>query len=195
MLLGVKQNEKSDSIQRMAERGRKSYGLYWCIGVTNDKENIILLKTWNGSDITKLIKLEKPLLTIKAEPTTDDDTPAEVTFANWLNDCMHTFRKRWINTWPCINYCLHNKAKEDIPHNKAQHIIRFLVVNFDKKLYSIEEGIKDAVIFGMNDSMLKEKALVVDPDLEKLTQWVLAREAGNEDAHHLKGSNIRRLDF
>ena len=37
------------------------------------------------------------------------------------------------------------------------------------------ETIKDAVIFGMNDSMLKEKTLDVDPDLEKLTRWVLAR--------------------
>ena len=66
----------------MAGSGRKSYGLYRCIGVTNNKENIILLKMWNGSDITKLIELEKPPLTIKAEPTTDDDAPAEVTFAN-----------------------------------------------------------------------------------------------------------------
>ena len=37
------------------------------------------------------------------------------------------------------------------------------------------ETIKDAVIFGMNDSMLKEKTLDVDPDLEKPTRWVLAR--------------------
>ena len=43
--------------------------------------------------------------------------------------------------------------------------------------------------------MLKEKALAKDPDLEKLTRWGLAREARKEDAHHLKGSNIRRLDF
>ena len=95
-----------------------------------------------------------------------------------------------------IGYTIRQKkAYHTTRHNKAQHVIRLLVLNFDKKLYAIEEAIKDAVIFGMNDSMLKEKALVVDPDLEKLTQRVQAREAGNEDAHHLKGSNIRRLDF
>ena len=37
------------------------------------------------------------------------------------------------------------------------------------------ETIKDAVIFGMNDSVLKEKTLAVDQDFEKLTWWVLAR--------------------
>ena len=32
-----------------------------------------------------------------------------------------------------------------------------------------------------------------DPDIEKLTRWGQARETGKEDAHHLKGANIRKL--
>ena len=51
------------------------------IDVTNDKKKIILLKTWGGSDITKLIKLEKSPLNIKTEPTTDDEAPAEVIYS------------------------------------------------------------------------------------------------------------------
>ena len=54
------------------------------------------------------------------------------------------------------------------------------ILNFGKRLYTIKEAIKDAAIFGMNDSVLKEKALAEDPDLEKLIPWGLAREAGKE---------------
>ena len=53
----------------MAGRDRKSYGKHCCIGVTNDKEKIILFKTWDGLDIAKLIKLEKLPLIIKTEST------------------------------------------------------------------------------------------------------------------------------
>ena len=42
------------------------------IGVTNNKEKITLLKTWGGSVITELIKLEKSPPNIKKEPATDD---------------------------------------------------------------------------------------------------------------------------
>ena len=43
------------------------------------------------------------------------------------------------------------------------------ILNFEKKLYTIEETIKDASIFGMNESVLKEKGLAEDLDLKKLT--------------------------
>ena len=54
---------------------------------------------------------------------------------------------------------------------------------------SIEEAIKDAAIFGMNDGQMKEKALAEDPSIETLTRWCQARESGKEDAHHLKNAN------
>ncbi len=67
-------------------------------------------------------------------------------------------------------------------------------LNFDKKPYTTEEAIKDAAIFGMNDGSLREKALAEDPNLEKLSRWGQAREAGREDAHSLdKTAQVKRV--
>ena len=67
--------------------------------------------------------------------------------------------------------------------------VKAKILNFDKKPYTIEEAIKDAAIFGMNDGQMKEKALAEDPSIETLTRWCQARESGKEDAHQLKGAN------
>jgi len=46
----------------------------------------------------------------------------------------------------------------------------------------------------MNDANFRVKALAEDPDLEKLSQWGQAREAGREDAHNLeKTANVKRI--
>ena len=66
------------------------------IGVTNDKEKIILLKTWGGSDITELIKLEKSPLNIKTEPTADGETPAEVTHIQ-LIERLRVYLSKMVN--------------------------------------------------------------------------------------------------
>ena len=66
------------------------------IGLTNDKEKIILLKTWSGSDFTKLIKLEKSPLNIKTEPTTDDETLAEVTYSQ-LIEKLHAYLSKMVD--------------------------------------------------------------------------------------------------
>lgn len=63
---------------------------------------------------------------------------------------------------------------------------RFKSLNFDKKPYTTENAIKDASIFGMNNVSLREKAHAEDPNLEKLSRWVQAREAGRDKTTHVK---------
>ena len=60
------------------------------------------------------------------------------------------------------------------------------ILNIEHKPYTTKDVVKDAAIFGMADPRLREKALAEDPDLEELTRWGHAREAGKTDAHNLK---------
>ena len=58
--------------------------------------------------------------------------------------------------------------------------IKAKTLNLDKRPYTIDEAIKDAAIFGMNDTQMKEKALAEDPSIETLSRWCQARESGKE---------------
>ena len=72
------------------------------------------------------------------------------------------------------------------------------ILGFDKQPYTIQDVIKDAAIFVMTDGKLREKALAEDPNLDKLTRWGQAKEAGREDAHNLKensGGAVKRIGW
>ena len=60
------------------------------------------------------------------------------------------------------------------------------LLDFDNKPYLHEDAVKDAAIFGMSDSRLKEKALTDDPQLKDLIRWGQARESGKEGLYNLK---------
>ena len=69
------------------------------------------------------------------------------------------------------------------------------LLDFDNQPYKRSDVVKDAAIFGMSDTKLKEKALIDDPDLTTLIKWGQARESGKEGLHCLQEppSNIHRL--
>ena len=165
------------------------------IGITNDKEKIILLKTWGGTDIIELIKLEQSPLNVKTEEESVGEELAETTYKQLIEN-LRALLSKMVNR----TMAMHQLLTTQQGSRNWTDFIRDLerkskILNFEKKPYTIQEAIKDAAIFGMNDTALKEKALAEDPDLEKLTRWGQARETGREDAHHLKGSNICRLGF
>ncbi len=163
------------------------------IGITSDAEKIILLKTWGGPDITELIKLEQSNLNIKTEYSEGGDQATNTTYSQ-LTQKLRTYLSKLVNR----TMAMHQLLTTQQGSRNWSDFIRDLetkakILDFEKKPYTIQEAIKDAAIFGMTDAALKEKALAEDPDLEKLTRWGQAREAGREDAHHLKGSNIRKI--
>ena len=65
------------TVQRMVRRGWKY------IGVSNDKENVILLKTWEGPNFIEQIKLEQSALNIKSGEDTDTSDETEGTETDW----------------------------------------------------------------------------------------------------------------
>ena len=176
------------------------------IGTSSDKEKIILLRTWGGQEIKELIKrqsskLINATLTIKKEDSDNmppleedaskDDSEASVQgqYQEIINGIREQLMKNVNRTMAM--YQLMNTSQGTMNWNT---FIRDLetkakTLNLDKKPYTIDEAIKDAAIFGMNDIQMKEKALAEDPSIETLSRWCQARESGKEDAHQLNSAN------
>eukprot|EP00111_Clytia_hemisphaerica_P023959 TCONS_00070584-protein len=162
------------------------------IGVTVDKEKIILLKTWGGPEMVELIRAERSHLNTGARANEEGaQANGEVAEANaeaaptymQTIERLRYYLRRMVNRTMAMHQLLGTKQGTrtwgdfllDL-EKKAKSL------NFDNKPYTTEEAIKDAAIFGMNDVSLREKALAEDPNLEKLSRWGQAREAGRDDA-------------
>ena len=175
------------------------------IGDISDKEKTILLRTWGGPEIKELIKRQASklsgasLLIMKDDgdeiPSLEGDPPDSNTmtgqgqYQDIINGIRGLLMKNVNRTMAM--YQLMNTSQGTMNWNSfiRELEIKARILNFDKKPYTIEEAIKDAAIFGMNDGQMKEKALAEDPSIETLTRWCQARESGKEDAHQLKGNN------
>ena len=60
------------------------------------------------------------------------------------------------------------------------------MLSFDTIPYKHAETVKDAAIFGMTNTALREKAPAEDLSLNALVRWGQAREAGKEGFNTLK---------
>ena len=163
------------------------------IGITSDKEKIILLKTWGGPEIVELIRLEKSHLNARAQAPQQGEAEQEQTYKD-LIDNLRLYLSKMVNR----TMAMHQLLSTQQGSRSWCEFIRDLerkakTLNFEKKPYTTEEAIKDAAIFGMNDTSLREKALAEDPDLEKLSRWGQAKETGREDARNLHKETVKRV--
>ena len=164
-----------------------------------------MLRTWGGPEIKELIKRQASKFSGPSVPITKedgDDMPSlegdppdsnTVTGQGQYQDIVNGIREllmKYVNRTMAM-YQLMNTSQGTMNWNSfiRELEIKAKILNFEKKPYTIEEAIKDAAIFGMNDGQMKEKALAEDPSIETLTRWCQARESGKEDAHQLKGNN------
>lgn len=126
-----------------------------------DKEKIILLKTWGGLEMVELIRTEKsnlnarPATAGEGEPTYPETVERLPNYQAKMvkrTMAMHQLlsTQQGLRTWSNFMRDLEKKAK---------------TLNFGKKPYTTDEAIKDAAIFGMRDSSLREKAPAEDPHL------------------------------
>ena len=156
------------------------------IGIGDDKQKIILLKSWGGPELIEFMKSNVKIQYTEMQATvTAEAIPADtysqviekvkgemmklVNRTMAMHDLLTT--KQGSRNWMDFIHELETKAK---------------VLNFEQRPYTKADSVKDAAIFGMTDTRLREKALAEDPDLEPLVKWGQAREAGREDAHSLK---------
>ena len=180
------------------------------IGINDDKEKLILLKTWGGPDVNEILKQQTSVFRIKQEPEESNDE-ANTSSGSKL---PKSIIKQDTNTYQQTVDTIRNTLEKLVNRTMAVHRlmttsqgdrtwVEFIkdieakakILNFEKKPYTQEEAIKDAAIFGMSDAKLREKALAEDPDLETLSRWGHAKETGREDAYQMKGSkgNVKKI--
>ena len=157
------------------------------IGTGTDKEKIILLKTWGGTEIKDLIKAQSSLANTTNQkqnkvpqpggnleenstnvpdnmpPLDEDDTSSY----KMLIDSIRAHLMKMVNRTMAMHQLMKTKQGSR-PWNEFVKDLETKArsLNFDKKPYTTEEAIKDAAIFGMNDSKMTEKALAEDPNID-----------------------------
>ena len=175
------------------------------IGTDTDTEKIILLRTWGGQDINEIIKRQDSIIgksaKIKEEDTSsipplegdksteDSETSVQGKYQEVIDGIRESLMK-YVNRTMAMHQLM-NTSQGTMNWNAfiRDLEIKAKTLNLDKKPYTIDDAIKDAAIFGMNDVQMKEKALAEDPSIETLSRWCQARESGKEDAHQLKNDN------
>ena len=168
------------------------------IGIIDDKEKTILLRTWGGQDIKELIKRQSSIVGKSATKKRDTDTSNEVvpklegdtvtggSYEETIEAIRETLRRN-VNRTMAMHQLMTTK-QGSMPWNSfiRELEIKAKILNLPNKPYTVDDAVKDAAIFGMNDAQMKERALAEDPSVETLSRWCQARESGKEDAHNLK---------
>lgn len=166
------------------------------IGATTDEEKISLLRAWGGMELVNFMKLHAKVVfeTIPAAGAAAEiprDTYQQIIakikaeLQGLVNRtlAMHELltTKQGSRTW--LEFYSDVEAK-------AQNL------EFDTKPYTHKTAVKDALIMGMADKKLTERALAEDPDHDTLMKWGKAREAGKEGVHNLTGgySSANRIE-
>ena len=177
------------------------------IGTDTDTEKIILLRTWGGQDINEIIKRQDSIIgkstKIKKEdassgvemPKLEDDTATVGSYKETVEAIRETLRRN-VNRTMAMHQLMSTK-QGSMPWNcfVRELEIKANILNLANKPYTMDEAVKDAAIFGMNDGTMRERALAEDPSVETLSRWCQARESGREDAHNLKTpGQVKKLD-
>ena len=174
------------------------------IGTSSDKEKIILLRTWGGQEFKELIKRQSSKLIKTNVPVKKEDPDGPPALEGDADESQTSVQGEYQETIKGIRELLMRNVNRTMAMYQLMNTrqgtmswnsfirdleIKAKTLNLDKRPYTIDEAIKDAAIFGMNDTQMKEKALAEDPSIETLSRWCQARESGKEDAHQLKGAN------
>ena len=127
------------------------------IGTTDDTAKVILLKTWGGQELTEFIKTSKiDVQETNAELTEnveDEDSYTKLVAA------IHEQLRKLVNRTMAMHDLLTTKQGSrkwmDYIHELEQ---KAKILNCNQKPYTSHDAVKDAAIFGMSDTRLREKS-------------------------------------
>ena len=161
------------------------------IGNQEDKDKIILLKSWGGIELNEFIKTHVTIVTTAApaegtNPAVTPDTYEQVV------DKIRVELRKLVNRTMAMHDLLNTKQGSrnwmDYVHELEK---KAKVLDFASKPYTTDEAVKDAAIRGMADGKLSEKALAEDHNKETLVKLGQAREAGKRGCKQSKGEGIK----
>ena len=188
--------DKMRKLKKFSEWLEEAENRMTYIGVNMDEEKISLLRAWGGPGLVNFMKLHAKgvLETIPAAGEVAEitkDTYAEIV-AKIKNElqrlvnrtlAMHELLTTKQGNRPWLEFYADVEAK-------AQNL------EFDTTPYTHKNAVKDALIMGMTDKKLMERALSEDPTHDTLLGWGQAREAGKEGVNNLAGgySTANRIE-
>ena len=166
------------------------------IGNQDDKDKIILLKSWGGSELNEFIKTCVTIVTVPQAATADTAAVEVDTYAEVVEKIKVELRKlvnRTMAMHDLYNTKQGTRSWMDYFHELEK---KARVLDFDRRPYTTDEAIKDAAIRGMSDGKLSEKALAEDLSKDDVLKLGQAREAGKQDVSHLRENSVpvRRLN-
>ena len=165
------------------------------IGNQEDKDKIILLKSWGGSELTDFIKTRVDLVTTGRPADGDQPAVEPATYPQVIEKIKIELRRlvnRTMAMHDLYNTKQGSKSWMDYIHELEK---KAKVLDFARRPYTMDEAVKDAAIRGMTDAKLSEKALAEDLDKDSLVSQGQAREAGKQDVNNLRDSEstVRRM--
>ena len=170
------------------------------IGATADEERISLLRSWGGQDLVNFMKLHAKVLfePIPPKPDTTPPTPEipKDTYAQTITK-IRAELQRLVNRTLAMHELLTSKqGNRPWLEFYAEIETKARNLEFDTRPYTHKDAVKDALIMGMTDKKLMERALAEDPSHDTLMLWGQAREAGKEGVHNLSGghSSANRIE-
>ena len=166
------------------------------IGNQEDKDKIILLKSWGGSELNDFLKTHVSINT--TQRAADGDQPAvnPDTYDQVIEKIKSELRKlvnRTMAMHDLYSTKQGSKSWMDYIHDLEK---KAKVLDFARRPYTTDEAVKDAAIRGMSDIKLSEKALAEDLDKDTLVKQGQAREAGRQDVDNLRQKDtpvVRRV--
>ena len=158
------------------------------INAETDEEKISLLRAWGNTELVSFMKLHAKV-NFETIPEIDEDHPEipKDTYDQIIVK-IRTVLQGMVNRTLAMHELMTTKQEgrswldfySDL-ETKAGNL------DFDNIRYTQKDAIKDALIMGMSDRKLMERALTEDPTHDTLVSWGEAREAGKEGVHHLAG--------
>ena len=157
------------------------------LGVNTDDEKISLLRAWGNSEIVTFMKLHAKVR-FETVPAIGDQPEIPKDNYDQIVTKIRGVLQKMVNRTLAMHELMTTKQGNrtwlefytDL-ETKAQNL------DFDTTRYTHKDAVKDALIMGMSDKKLMERALTEDPDHDTLIGWGEAREAGKEGVHHLAG--------
>ena len=167
------------------------------IGNQGDKEKIILLRSWGGSELNEFIKTHVTIVTTPQPATDTQAAIAADTYAEVVNKIKTELRKL-VNRTMALHDLFNTKQGSKSWMNYIHELEKKAkVLDFMRRPYTTDEAVKDAAIRGMTDAKMSEKALAEDLNKEDLVKQGQAREAGKQDVNNLRDKDsptVRRVN-
>ena len=181
--------DRMQKLQRFNQWLEEAENRFQYLGCDADDEKLCLLRAWGGTELVSFMKVHAK---VRLETTPATDTEPEKTKDTYnetvvkIRGVLQSFVNRTLAMHELLTTKQGNRPWLDFYKDieeKAQNM------SLNSTPYTHADAVKDALIMGMSDPWMIQRALSEDPDLDTIVKWGQAREASTEGALTLTASS------